>query len=154
MKIEFLAHAVSSLGNSALPSVLLSQTEIRNMNASTIQITSAIFTNFDDLSLITTPQLEALIPGISNGQQLWYPWYSTRDGIIDVIINVFFVLILVIFGIIGNIMTLVVFRMYQKSSKSSATFLMQTLCMVDTGYLLFLAPTEWASNIFKFGLET
>ena len=43
---------------------------------------------------------------------------------------------LVIFGTIGNMMTLAALRMYQRSSKSSAIFLLQALCVVETCYLL------------------
>ena len=52
----------------------------------------------------------------------------------------FVVIGLVIVGTIGNIMCMAVFRMYQRSSKSSATFLMQVLCVVDTFCLLCSAP--------------
>ena len=97
-----------------------------------------------DLSL-TTPYYEQPVLPVE---------WNEASLILNRIIGCFVVIGLVIFGTFGNVLTLAVFRTYQKSSKSSATFLMQTLCMVDTGYLLFLAPTEWASNIFKFGLET
>ena len=98
---------------------------------------------FDDLSL-TTPQFQT--PTRLSNEQL------TRSGSTVPSVFVFVNIGLVIFGTIGNIMTLAVFRMYQKSSKSSATFLLQALCVVDTCYLLCLVPTEWMNCFIKSAL--
>ena len=79
-------------------------------------------------------------------------WYENTTLLIGTVISVFIPLGLVIFGTIGNIMALAVFLRYQKSNKSSATFLMQTLCMVDTVYLLSVLPTELQANSYETGL--
>ena len=114
------------------------------MNIPIMQNKSAFSTTFDNLSFITpsfpTPTLK-----LSNGR-------LTRYGASFSSVIVFVNIGLVIFGTIGNIMTLAVFRMYQRSSKSSATFLLQALCVVDTCYLLCLVPTEWMHCLFKSAL--
>ena len=101
---------------------------------------------FGDLSH-TTPEVQT--PITPSKERLARYKRSVRNVFVFVNIG------LVIFGIIGNIMTLAVFRMYQKSSKSSATFLLQALCVVDTCYLLCLVPTEWMRGFLKstFGIN-
>ena len=79
-------------------------------------------------------------------------WYEQMPFIFRKIIGCYVIIGLVIFGTFGNVLTLAVFRTYQKSSKSSATFLMQALSVVDTAYLLCLVPTKWLSNCYQFGL--
>ena len=119
--------SVGSLKKSAsTPS--LPESETGNMNR-TMQNSSAFSANSDNLSVN------------------WYPIGKTAHLIVASI-NMG----LVIFGTIGNIMTLAVFRMYRRSSKSSATFLMQALCVVDTLYLLSLVPTEWMYKYMKWDL--
>ena len=113
----------------------LPESETGNMNVRTMQNSSAFSANVDNLSS-TPQQFESPSPNLSVKP---FPRYGITVHYIVVSVNIG----LVIFGTIGNIMTLAVFRMYQRSSKSSATFLMQALCVVDTLYLLCLVPTEW-----------
>ena len=79
-------------------------------------------------------------------------WYKNTNLLIGTVIGVFVPFGLVIFGTIGNIMSLAVFLRYQQSSKSSATFLMQALCVIDTVYLLSVLPTELPGNCYGNGL--
>ena len=94
------------------------------MNSPTVANNSAYFEDFDSLSL--TP------PGndISN-RFASLQYYDAMEKVF-----VFIDIGLMIFGTIGNIMTLATFRMYPRSSKSSAIFLMKALCVTDTCYIL------------------
>ena len=92
---------------------------IINMNAPTVANNPS--TVFHSLS-VATPRND------------FWNQFATFNAIEEVF--VFIDIGLVIFGTIGNIMTLAVFRMYQRSSKSSAIFLMKALCVTDTCYLL------------------
>ena len=93
------------------------------MNTHTVGNDSAYFEDFDSL-LLTTPRNSIPDP-IASLQ------YNTIYGVFD-----FIDMGTVIFGTISNIMTLAVFRMYPRSSKSPATLLLEALCVVDTGFLL------------------
>ena len=88
------------------------------------------FENFDSQSL-TTPR-----NGISD-RKVADRQHEAMDTTLVVVHSG-----LVIFGSIGNIMALAVFCMYPNSEKSSATFLMEVLCVVDTCYLLCSVPSE------------
>ena len=88
------------------------------------------FENFDSQSL-TTPR-----NGISD-RKVADRQHEAMDTTLVVVHSG-----LVIFGSIGNIMALAVFCMYHNSKKSSATFLMEVLCVVDICYLLFTIPDE------------
>ena len=93
------------------------------MNAPTVANNSAYFEIFDSLSL-TTPRND-----ISNRRATFQ--YGAMEEVF-----VFIDIGLVIFGTIGNIMSLAVFSMYPRSSKSFAISLMKALCVTDTCYLL------------------
>ena len=108
------------------------------MNSQAIADNSVFFANVDSLSL-TTPELETSSREFSNGSLEWYPYYRTTNGFIEALF-LFFNIGLFIFGTAGNIMILAVFRMYHRSGKSSATFLMQTLSVMDTGFLICSVP--------------
>ena len=116
----------------------LQQREILSMNSQAIADNSVFFANVDSLSL-TTPELETSSREFSNGSLEWYPYYRTTNGFIEALF-LFFNIGLFIFGTAGNIMILAVFRMYRRSGKSSATFLMQTLSVMDTGFLICSVP--------------
>ena len=101
-----------------------------NMNGLSIGNNSAYFGNFDSLAL-TTRRNKISDRKVASRQHeaLDTTFFVADSG-------------LVIFGCIGNIVALAVFRMCQNSKKSSATFLMEVLCVVDICYLLFTIPDE------------
>ena len=102
---------------------------IFNMSTPAIQNNATPFVDFDVLQF--TRQLNILKHQLTNRQS------EAFDYIVSIVI-----IVLAIGGTIGNIMCMAVFRMYQKLSKSSATFLMQALCLVDTCCLLCSVPLE------------
>lgn len=88
---------------------------------------------------------------ITNSTGTVFNWHVWHEAIL-IIINIFLPPFLIIFGLIGNCLSLYVFYKSDKKIKTSANFLMKALAFSDSGFLIFFGPAEYAFNGIKNNL--